>query len=237
MDERAHPTRGLREKHMSYMVDGYYGEVAAAAPASERAAFIKRTYLHVAGAMGAFVALEAVLLGSGMAEQIVMDIFFANRRGWLIVLLAIPLCALLYRLLPQPISDSDAVEFFVFLPFVASIILATAFCNFTDRERRDGIAGFPRHLFVLPLGTGFLVTCAMACGLVSVLAVYIAWTNIVLPPLEIELWVRWPAILIGTCAVFYQAIIWCLCGFRLTRIAALSLLGLRVVAPPAGAPA
>jgi FtsH-binding integral membrane protein len=55
---------------MSYMVDGYYGETAATAPASERAAFIRRTYLHVAGAVAAFVGLEAVL-------------FLSNRMAWL----------------------------------------------------------------------------------------------------------------------------------------------------------
>ena len=68
---------------MSYMVDGYYGETAATAPASERAAFIKRTYLHVAAAMGVFVALEAVLLASGVGVQIVRDVFLANRMAWL----------------------------------------------------------------------------------------------------------------------------------------------------------
>jgi FtsH-binding integral membrane protein len=68
---------------MSYMVDGYYGDTAATAPASERAAFIKRTYLHVAAAMGVFVALEAVLLASGIGVQIGRDVLFANRRAWL----------------------------------------------------------------------------------------------------------------------------------------------------------
>jgi FtsH-binding integral membrane protein len=68
---------------MSYMVDGYYGDTAATAPASERAAFIKRTYLHVAAAMGVFVALEAVLLASGIGVQIVRDVLFANRMAWL----------------------------------------------------------------------------------------------------------------------------------------------------------
>lgn len=71
---------------MSYMVDGYYGETAATAPASERASFIKRTYLHVAGAMGIFVALEAVLLSTGMAEQIIRDVFLANRAAWLVLM-------------------------------------------------------------------------------------------------------------------------------------------------------
>ncbi len=157
------------------------------------------------------------------------EFWAANRRGWLIVLAATVGCALLFRVLAEPLRESDGLRFLCNLPMVMSLILAGAFCNFTDRERRDGIAGFPRHLFVLPLKTGFVVTCAMACGLVSVLAVYIAWAAIVLPPLNVDLWVAWPATLIATCVVFYQAIIWCLCGFRLTRIVVLSLVATTVL--------
>jgi hypothetical protein len=157
------------------------------------------------------------------------EFWAANRGGWLIVLAAIIGCALLFRMLDDPLQKSEGLRFLCCLPMVMSMILAGAFCNFTDRERRDGIAGFPRHLFVLPLKTAFLVTCAMACGLISVLAVYLAWAILVLPPLEIEVWVRWPATLIATCVVFYQAIIWCLCGFRLTRIVALSLVATAVL--------
>jgi hypothetical protein len=151
------------------------------------------------------------------------EFWAANRRGWLMVLAAIVGCALLFRVLPDPLQKSLDLRFLYCLPMVMSLILVGAFCNFTDRERRDGIAGFPRHLFVLPLRTGFLVTCAMACALVSVLAVYVAWATVVLPAINVEVWVRWPATLIATCVIFYQAIIWCLCGFRLTRIVALSL--------------
>ena len=68
---------------MSHSLDQYYGETAAMAPASARSAFIKRTYLHVAGAMAAFVGLEAFLIGSGMAEQIIKDIFLASNFAWL----------------------------------------------------------------------------------------------------------------------------------------------------------
>ncbi len=157
------------------------------------------------------------------------EFWAANRRGWLIVLAAVVGCALLFRMLADPLQKSEGLRFLCCLPMVMSMILAGAFCNFTDRERRDGIAGFPRHLFVLPLKTAFLVTCAMACGLVSVLAVYLAWATLVLLPLEIDVWVRWPATLIATCVVFYQAIIWCLCGFRLTRIVALSLVATTVL--------
>src|SRR5947209_11297124 len=46
---------------MSYAYEYSY-PLAARAPASERASFIRRTYGHLAGAILAFVALEAVLV-------------------------------------------------------------------------------------------------------------------------------------------------------------------------------
>jgi uncharacterized protein len=67
---------------MSYMVDGYYGESAANAPASARAVFIKRTYLHLTAAVLAFVGIEAVLIGTGVARDIVTQMF-AQRGAWL----------------------------------------------------------------------------------------------------------------------------------------------------------
>jgi uncharacterized protein len=71
---------------MSYLVDSYYGESVATAPVSQRVAFIRRTYAHLAGAVLAFVALTAGLIASGMAEQIIHDVFLANRMSWLLLM-------------------------------------------------------------------------------------------------------------------------------------------------------
>jgi uncharacterized protein len=70
---------------MSYLVDGYHGDTVANAPVSERVAFIRRTYAHVFGAIVAFVGLSAALIGSGLAEQYLRDVFFANRAAGLIL--------------------------------------------------------------------------------------------------------------------------------------------------------
>src|SRR5713101_2992434 len=48
---------------MSYDAEFSYGRVVVQAEASERAAFIRRTYAHLAGAILAFVALEALVFG------------------------------------------------------------------------------------------------------------------------------------------------------------------------------
>jgi FtsH-binding integral membrane protein len=67
---------------MSYMVDSYHGDSAAAAPVSERVRFIRRTYAHVGGALVAFVGLSAGLIATGLADQILRDVFMANRLAW-----------------------------------------------------------------------------------------------------------------------------------------------------------
>jgi FtsH-binding integral membrane protein len=60
---------------------------AAHAAASERTAFIRRTYGHVAGAILAFVAIEAALFSSGVADQLVEKLFFGTGRiAWLVLL-------------------------------------------------------------------------------------------------------------------------------------------------------
>jgi FtsH-binding integral membrane protein len=61
------------------------GMIAVEAPASERMAFIRKTYLHLGGAVLAFIALEAVLINSPLARPIVQT-FLGGRMSWLIVL-------------------------------------------------------------------------------------------------------------------------------------------------------
>jgi len=60
---------------MSYLIDGYHVATVAAAPASERVQFIRRTYLHLAGAVAVFVGIEAVLLSTGLAMDILQSMF------------------------------------------------------------------------------------------------------------------------------------------------------------------
>jgi FtsH-binding integral membrane protein len=61
------------------------GVVAAQAPAAERAAFIRRTYAHLLGAVLAFIGIEAFLFSSGAADIMVRAIP-TGRWGWLLVL-------------------------------------------------------------------------------------------------------------------------------------------------------
>lgn len=61
------------------------GMIAADAPISERMAFIRKTYLHLGGAVLAFIALEAALINSPLAQPLVQTML-GGRMSWLIVL-------------------------------------------------------------------------------------------------------------------------------------------------------
>ena len=61
------------------------GQIVANAAESERASFIKRTYVHLAGAIAAFAVLETVLLQSGVANSF-MGMLAGSRWSWFIVL-------------------------------------------------------------------------------------------------------------------------------------------------------
>jgi FtsH-binding integral membrane protein len=71
---------------MSY---GYDYSVAARAAGSDRALFIRRTYAHLAGAILAFMGIEALFLNVlGEAQQLQILRMMTGGYGWLFVLLA-----------------------------------------------------------------------------------------------------------------------------------------------------
>ena len=62
------------------------GPTAARASVAERAKFIERTYLHLAGAIAGFVGLEFALLNSETAVNFAITMLSGGRMGWLVVL-------------------------------------------------------------------------------------------------------------------------------------------------------
>ena len=73
---------------MSYADNPYQSPMstfAAQAAADERSDFITKTYLHLAGAIGLFVILEAVLLAMPGTEGLV-KMMIGTHYGWLVVL-------------------------------------------------------------------------------------------------------------------------------------------------------
>lgn len=61
------------------------GRIVANAAESERANFIKKSYMHLAGAIGAFAIIETLLLKSGVADSFV-GMLAGSKWSWLIVL-------------------------------------------------------------------------------------------------------------------------------------------------------
>ena len=61
------------------------GQIVANAAESERASFIKRTYVHLAGAIAAFAVIETALIQSGVANSF-MHLISGSKWSWLIVL-------------------------------------------------------------------------------------------------------------------------------------------------------
>lgn len=70
---------------MSY---GYEFSVAARAASSERAAFIRRTYAHLAGAILAFMGVEALLLNVLSEETQFQIVRLMRGQNWILVMLA-----------------------------------------------------------------------------------------------------------------------------------------------------
>lgn len=64
---------------------GQYAPTAAQAPANERARFLVKTYMHLVGAIFAFVAIIAGIFASGYAETIARTMLGVS---WLLVLAA-----------------------------------------------------------------------------------------------------------------------------------------------------
>jgi FtsH-binding integral membrane protein len=64
-----------------------WGDLAARAEPNERAAFIKKTYLHLLGAVLAFCALEYFYIQSGVGDTLASKLASGGQGGWLVVLL------------------------------------------------------------------------------------------------------------------------------------------------------
>lgn len=71
---------------MNTYSDTYGNYTAAQALPEERAAFIRKVYTHLAGAIAAFILLEAFLISSGIGLTITKVMVSFGNIGWFIVL-------------------------------------------------------------------------------------------------------------------------------------------------------
>jgi hypothetical protein len=138
------------------------------------------------------------------------------------ILGAVPVFALLLHLFAGALHESEGLRFLSFFPLLLSLLFAASTLNVTERDRRKSFTGFPERLFTLPVRTSVLVTCPMVCGVLSVVGLYLAWVKLVYEPAGIHYPVRWPATVLAAGIMLYQSVIWCLAGFRFTRLIILS---------------
>jgi FtsH-binding integral membrane protein len=83
--------------------------VVAQSQPDERATFIKKTYTHLAGAVGAFILLETLLIQSGIAESLT-HLFMGSRFGWLGVIAGFSLLGWFSRSLAAK-ADSIGLQY------------------------------------------------------------------------------------------------------------------------------
>ena len=120
----------MRGNNAYALEDTYDGELQSAAnsPAMARAAFIKRTYAHVLGAVLAFVALEAVMFKTGVAESILKAVFGGGGKfAWIALMVAFVGAGFVAQMMAHASSKAlqyaglglyIAVEAVIFLPIL-----------------------------------------------------------------------------------------------------------------------
>jgi FtsH-binding integral membrane protein len=113
-------------------MDTAYQNVPVAADASgeERAAFIRRTYMHLAGAILAFIALEFVLFQIGVPKMMI-SLLATSQYSWLIVFGAFMGASWLAQSLAQSEASTGTQYFGLGLYVVAEAIIFVPLLYFT----------------------------------------------------------------------------------------------------------
>jgi len=173
---------------------------------------------------------------SSPALAILWEIWRKNRLGLIVILAAIPVWALLSRLLTGPLQPSDdAIKtiwpVLVLLAdglamWISLFALGVMFC-YTETDPRRGHARFPSRLFALPVRTTLLVSCPMIYGVIAVVAVAFAWEKLVLGSLPRVEWMPQrflPLLFPAAAMVLMQATVWSLPAFPGNRLLVLAVL-------------
>lgn len=169
-----------------------FGPVPAILAAEEeRSAFIRRTYAHLAGAIGLFVALEAAIFTLVPAESLhfLVGLLLGNRFGWLLVLGAFMLVGKLATDWASSLASPAqqylglglyvVAEAIVFVPLLylaslfapaaipaAGILTLLMFGGLTTLVFITGsdLSGWGKYLWVAGLGALGVIVCAIVVG-------------------------------------------------------------------------
>jgi hypothetical protein len=150
-----------------------------------------------------------------------------SRLGWMVIGIT-ALCGVVAWSVPNKRHFADSFEAVYWFLMVCSMILTFGIFHHAEYVRGKSWHGFPYRHFLLPVPTVVLVACPMILGLCSVELVYWVWAKLVFAPLG-RVVILWPALVIGVGLLFYQATIWSLAGFRVTRLLVLAFMGLALM--------
>jgi hypothetical protein len=112
-------------------------------------------------------------------------------------------------------------EAILWLAMVVSMFLTCGIFHHAEHNRQRDWHGFPYRMFALPVSTLELVGCPMFLGVLSVGMVYLIWAKLIFSPLGRFVPLQ-PALIVAAGMIWYQAIIWSLAAFRITRIVVLA---------------
>ncbi|MBN1433119.1 US12 family protein [Candidatus Fermentibacterales bacterium] len=142
---------------MSYVSRADEGVVSVSqAIPDERAAFIRRTYAHLAGAIAAFAALEVWLLRSSLGDAM-LQFISRNQYGWLMVLGGFILIGWLARGLAHNVDSQGAQYLGLALYTVAEAVIFVPILYIATRYSAPSV-----------LNNALLLTGTMFAGLTFV---------------------------------------------------------------------
>jgi len=161
-------------------------------------------------------------------EALAWEIWQRGRRAACLAAGSVGLCALVNLAAPESLRASETGQALLTplygLLMVVSLLLCFSIFNYTEFNSTREWNGFPYRLFALPLRTWQLVALPMFLGVLSVELLYLAWMKLVLTHEHIAM-LEWFGVLLAAYMIFYQAALWSLAGFRITRILVLGIGG------------
>jgi hypothetical protein len=156
------------------------------------------------------------------------EIWRRNYKYACLAIAAIPGYLLFYWAIHSHVFSSNALGGISFPWMLLSLFWVVATFNYTEVNSEKGWTGFPCRLFVLPVPTVILVLLPMLLGAASVGLLCLVWLKFIFAPLGAAM----PSGLAGWLAGWlvvdlacFQAIVWSLAGYRITRTVVLALAG------------
>jgi hypothetical protein len=153
------------------------------------------------------------------------EIWWRNQKFAWLALGTVPCYLLFYLAVHSRIHERGTLAALSFFWMLFSLFWVVALFNYAENNPGKGWTGFPCRLFVLPVRTVVLVACPMGLAVAMMALASLAWLKLVFAPLGITM-PAWMAAVLAVDVACFQAIVWSLAGFRVTRIIVLVLAGL-----------